>query len=239
MSSKKLFALLFVFLALGAQAQLTPQAIPLSSGACKLDGTQGCGGGGGSGTGLPGSLAAAPDLAAAPTAGTLPAATYYYVVQGRALLYPSGFTNLSTEASCELAAPGGCSLSIDPGINQLSPIYVYRGTAPGAENKRAVIYSWPDTTWVDDGSVSFGDASPTADGTAFGWGLNAVSQSGSLWMLDVQVLRLNGSSGGQPYSCYEDYGGTVYYARGAPGEKDVVQVCAKNASNVWAWRTIY
>ena len=42
MSSKKLFAVLLVFFALGAQAQMTPQAIPLSSGACRLDGGAGC-----------------------------------------------------------------------------------------------------------------------------------------------------------------------------------------------------
>lgn len=42
MSSKKLFAVLLVFFALGAQAQMTPQAIPLTSGACRLDGGAGC-----------------------------------------------------------------------------------------------------------------------------------------------------------------------------------------------------
>lgn len=43
MSCKKLFALFLVFFALGAEAQQTPQAIPLSSGACRLDGGAGCG----------------------------------------------------------------------------------------------------------------------------------------------------------------------------------------------------
>lgn len=37
--------LLAISFTLGAHAQQTPQAIPLSSGACRLDGTAGCGGG--------------------------------------------------------------------------------------------------------------------------------------------------------------------------------------------------
>lgn len=45
--------LFLALLPMGVRGQQTPQAIPLSSGACKLDGTVGCGGGGGGGgTGL-------------------------------------------------------------------------------------------------------------------------------------------------------------------------------------------
>lgn len=42
---------LLLFFSFGARAQQTPQSIPLTSGACKLDGTVGCGSGGGGGSG--------------------------------------------------------------------------------------------------------------------------------------------------------------------------------------------
>ena len=74
MSCKKLFALFLVFFALGAEAQQTPQAIPLSSGACKLDGTSGCGGGSGTLANIPSATPMAGSLlATAITAPSTPA----------------------------------------------------------------------------------------------------------------------------------------------------------------------
>lgn len=57
---------------LGAHAQQTPQAIPLSSGACKLDGTVGCGSGGGGGSG---DITAVNITASAPLTGTASCST--------------------------------------------------------------------------------------------------------------------------------------------------------------------
>ena len=40
-------------------------------------------------------------------------------------------------------------------------------------------------------------------------------------------------------SCSSARAGVLNYIAGAAGVKDTVQVCAKDASNAWAWRTIY
>lgn len=40
-------------------------------------------------------------------------------------------------------------------------------------------------------------------------------------------------------TCDQDHSGTTFYVAGGDGVKDTFSVCAKDASNVWAWRTIY
>lgn len=40
-------------------------------------------------------------------------------------------------------------------------------------------------------------------------------------------------------SCTAFIAGQLQYAAGATGAKDTVQVCAKDATNAYAWRTIY
>jgi hypothetical protein len=39
--------------------------------------------------------------------------------------------------------------------------------------------------------------------------------------------------------CSSSTAGLLNYTQGAAGVKDTVQVCAKDATNTWAWRTIY
>jgi hypothetical protein len=41
------------------------------------------------------------------------------------------------------------------------------------------------------------------------------------------------------YSCTSSTPGQINYIAGGTGVKDIVQVCAKDGSDVWAWRTIY
>jgi hypothetical protein len=40
-------------------------------------------------------------------------------------------------------------------------------------------------------------------------------------------------------ACSADERGKIYITRGAAGVKDAVQVCAKDVSNNYAWRTLY
>jgi hypothetical protein len=42
-----------------------------------------------------------------------------------------------------------------------------------------------------------------------------------------------------PPACASGYGGLIWYIAGATGVKDAVQVCAKDAGNTFAWRTLY
>jgi len=47
------------------------------------------------------------------------------------------------------------------------------------------------------------------------------------------------TDGGAPPSCGIGTRGTIWHTYGAPGVADEVEVCAKDAANSYAWRTIY
>ncbi len=59
----------------------------------------------------------------------------------------------------------------------------------------------------------------------------------------TQKLEVNGGVRVNPSTtrpvCDSTSGGTFWYVAGGPGVKDSVQVCAKDAANAYAWRTIY
>lgn len=54
--------------------------------------------------------------------------------------------------------------------------------------------------------------------------------------VSAKALRIYSNIG---MGCDASNKGVVNYAAGASGVKDTVQVCAKDAANVWAWRTLY
>ena len=56
---------------------------------------------------------------------------------------------------------------------------------------------------------------------------------------DVQAANLKLSTAVAQPSCASGIRGTFWYVAGGMGVKDSVQVCAKDASNAYAWRTIY
>ena len=60
-----------------------------------------------------------------------------------------------------------------------------------------------------------------------------VFQNKTFWFA---VLKLIGA--GQP-SCTATARGLFWVTNGGAGVKDTVQVCAKDASDAYAWRTIY
>jgi hypothetical protein len=63
-----------------------------------------------------------------------------------------------------------------------------------------------------------------------------ITQSAGLVTVSASLSTL--STGTLP-SCGSDTQGTLWYTPGGTGVKDAVQVCAKDSSNVYAWRTIY
>jgi hypothetical protein len=50
-------------------------------------------------------------------------------------------------------------------------------------------------------------------------------------------MRLN-TTAAKP-TCDSTQRGTFWVTQGAAGVKDIVEVCAKDASDAYAWRTIY
>lgn len=91
----------------------------------------------------------------------------------------------------------------------------------------------------------FGLAGATT-GTDFIWGVASSSNSGSTitrylgvrsdGMVTVKHLSLQ--TGAKP-TCAAAERGTLWYVAGGAGVKDTVEVCAKDASDVYAWRAIY
>jgi hypothetical protein len=74
-------------------------------------------------------------------------------------------------------------------------------------------------------------------GPSFSAGSNiTLTQTGTNVMIAASLEAL--PSGAQPV-CAAATGGFMWYTQGATGVKDTVQVCAKDATNTYAWRTLY
>lgn len=65
-----------------------------------------------------------------------------------------------------------------------------------------------------------------------------VGQSSALHRLDVAGAIKMGDEGTKP-SCTSTERGTLWHDFGAAGVKDTVEICAKDAANTYAWRTLY
>jgi hypothetical protein len=67
-----------------------------------------------------------------------------------------------------------------------------------------------------------------------GIGVSAPSQK-----LEVNGgVRLNTATA-RPVTCDSTTRGTFWFTQGAPGVKDAVEVCAKDAGDVYGWRLIW
>jgi len=83
-------------------------------------------------------------------------------------------------------------------------------------------------------------------GTDYIWGIGSSTNSGGTntrWAgvrLDglFSIKHLSLETGAKP-TCSASERGTFWYVAGGAGVKDTVEVCAKDASNAYAWRTIY
>ena len=67
------------------------------------------------------------------------------------------------------------------------------------------------------------------------WAPGGVDVTSAGWV-QAKALRLYSTS---LTTCNSGNAGRFNYMSGATGVKDMVNVCAKDAANVWAWRTIY
>ncbi len=83
--------------------------------------------------------------------------------------------------------------------------------------------------------------------TGYVWGFGVSNDTGATWTFPFKV-RQNGEvhmknmtldSQGTPPTCAAAIRGMFWYNAGAAGVKDTVQVCAKDAADAYAWRTIY
>jgi hypothetical protein len=84
----------------------------------------------------------------------------------------------------------------------------------------------------------------TADHSGTDPNLYLQSASGAVQAKEANVVVASMSANGvqvvsSTSTCSSTAGGTFNYVAGATGVKDTVQVCAKDASNTYAWRTIY
>jgi len=91
--------------------------------------------------------------------------------------------------------------------------------------------------------VRFGSTGPVLQGDNGGGHLYAESAPGGIVWADLAStgLTINGTLAltSSTVACDATHRGTFNYVAGASGEKDTVQVCAKDASDLYAWRTIY
>jgi hypothetical protein len=89
----------------------------------------------------------------------------------------------------------------------------------------------------------FGSTGPVLQGDNGGGHLYAESAPGGIVWADIAStgLTVNGTLAltSSTVPCDATHRGTFNYVAGGSGEKDTVQVCAKDASNLYEWRTIY
>ena len=89
----------------------------------------------------------------------------------------------------------------------------------------------------------FGSAGPVWQGDNGGGHIYAESAPGGTVWTDITSagMLVNGtlSLTSVTLTCDSSHAGAFNYIAGASGEKDTVQVCAKDASNTYAWRVIY
>jgi len=89
----------------------------------------------------------------------------------------------------------------------------------------------------------FGGGGPVWQGDNGGGHLYAESAPGGTVWTDINSagMTVNGtlSLTSTNSVCDSGHAGTFNYVAGASGEKDTVQVCAKDASNTYAWHVLY
>ena len=143
-------------------------------------------------------------------------------IQGNGLvnsgsLYVGG-TNVCTATASQLEA-GSLTLNSVGGCNALE--ISDGGNSPG--------------TIRNDGGLNLIVGANTVSLTATGMGIGDTSPSQKLEVNGG--IRLNTATA-QP-SCTASTRGVVWFTQGASLVKDTLQVCAKNASDVYGWRTLY
>jgi hypothetical protein len=98
----------------------------------------------------------------------------------------------------------------------------------------------PLATWSASGGAwiaGTNDVALQSGGPAFIAGTNVtLTQTGNTVTIAASLEAL--PTGAQP-ACALSTGGFMWYSPGATGVKDSVQVCAKDATNTYAWRTLY
>jgi len=89
----------------------------------------------------------------------------------------------------------------------------------------------------------FGSAGPVWQGDNGGGHIYAESAPGGTVWADITYagMMVNGtlSLTSSSVACDSSHAGAFNYVAGGRGEKDTVQVCAKDANNAYAWRVIY
>ncbi len=98
----------------------------------------------------------------------------------------------------------------------------------------------PLATWsASGGSWASGSSEVALQGVGPGFvaGSNVtLTQTGNSLTIAASLEAL--PSGAQP-TCTVSTGGFLWYLPGASGVKDTIQVCAKDATNTYSWRTLY
>jgi hypothetical protein len=101
----------------------------------------------------------------------------------------------------------------------------------------------PLATWSAAGGSWLSGNSETSfqsTGPSFSAGSNVyLIQTGTNVTISAFIESLATSTPSAQRPCTISTGGFILYLPGSPGAKDVVQVCAKDATNSFAWRTLY
>ena len=155
------------------------------------------------------------------------------VAQGYAALD----TNTTGSNNIAIGFAAGAYVPGSPALNQTGESSVFLGgqtkaLANGQTNQIVIGYN---ATGIGSNSVVLGDNTITKTALKGNVGIGTVNPS--------QKLEINGgmrlnTATAKP-ACSSIVRGTFWFTQGATGVKDDVEVCAKDTSDAYAWRTIY
>jgi hypothetical protein len=140
---------------------------------------------------------------------------------------------------------GGASLSnadatLTFGLSSTDAADAYSLGMSTGNGRKASLVSLQGTKWQ---AMVFGDATNDTD---YVWAIGTSNDGGATWgrwigvrhdgVLSAKNLTLDSQSAG---TCNAANRGRIVYVAGGTGVKDIVQICAKDISDVYAFRTIY
>lgn len=142
----------------------------------------------------------------------------------------------------------------DPSVNAGLPrnndrlgYFAFGSTVNGARRYTSSFQSFAEGVWSSTSLPTNFTISTTADGSAFSVERFRISPSGNVGIgitAPSQKLEINGglrlwASVVKPVTCDATLRGTVWFAQGATGVADALQVCSKDAAGNYAWRNLY
>jgi hypothetical protein len=125
-----------------------------------------------------------------------------------------------------------------PIANDRLGFFLFGTTVSGTPYHAAGINAVSDGAWSATSTPAYFQFFTTPSGSAARAERMRLASSGEAIFYNRIVLSKNSGSTSKP-ACSSTTDGMISFTQGATGVKDSLEVCAKDAANAYAWRTLY